>query len=219
MFGQPRWSRTFAVGVCPSDLGAVGYGHMALVEGDRMNDVELLEWMKTADARSLQDRLERLKFVRKQHPRENDHLFFGGLIPSQAFQEMQFCYIHGAYISCTLAAQVVLEHLFAALLEWNGREDLDGLGFKALSEEALAESLISQNEFDDFESLRRIRNPYTHSKPFMGESCIVRRSAESRLAPHELFKEDAEKALTIVIKVLSRQPFAFPSVGESRAEQ
>src|SRR5947208_14684884 len=118
--------------------------------------------MQTAGGRSLQDRLERLKFVREQHPAENDHLFFGGPIPAQAFQEMQFCYIHGAYISCTLAAQVVLEHLFAAFLEWNGRDDLDGAGFKALSEAALGEGLISQNEFDDFERLRRIRNPYTH---------------------------------------------------------
>jgi hypothetical protein len=179
-----------------------------------MNDVELRDWMTTADASSLDDRLERLKFVRRQHPAENDHLFFGGAIPHQAFQEMQFCYIHGAYISCTLAAQVVLEHLFAACLEWNGRGDMDGAGFKALSEVALAEGLISQDEFDDFERLRRIRNPYTHSKPFMGESCIVRRSAERRLPHHELFKEDAEKALAIVIKMLSRQPFAFPSEQE-----
>ena len=187
---------------------------MELVEGIRMNDVELLEWMKTADARSLQDRLERLKFVREQHPAENGHLFFGGPVPAQAFQEMQFCYIHGAYVSCTLAAQVVLEHLFAGFLEWNGRDDLDGAGFKALSAAALAEGLISQNEFDDFQRLRSIRNPYTHSKPFMGASCIVRRSAESGLPPHELFKEDAQKALAIVIKVLARQPFAFPSGRE-----
>jgi hypothetical protein len=176
-----------------------------------MNDVELRDWMKTADARSLEDRLERLKFVRQRHPAENDHLFFGGAIPAQAFQEMQFCYVHGAYISCTLAAQVVLEQLFAAFLEWNGRDDLDGAGFKALSEAALAEGLISQDEFDDSERLRRMRNPYTHSKPLMRESCIVRRSAESGLPPHELFKEDAQKALAIVIKVLSRQPFAFTS--------
>jgi hypothetical protein len=123
---------------------------------------------------------------------------------------MQFCYIHGAYISCTLAAQVVLEHLFAAFLEWNGRENLDARGFKALSEAARAEGLISQDEFDDFEMLRRIRNPYTHNKPFMGESCIVRRTAESGLGPDEVFKEDAQKALAIVIKVLSREPFAVP---------
>jgi hypothetical protein len=183
-----------------------------------MNDVELLEWAKMADARTLQDRFERLKFVRDQHPAENDHLFFGGPIPAQAFQEMQFCYIHGAYISCTLAAQVVLEHLFTAFLEWNGRNDLDGAGFKALSEAALAEGLISQSEFNDFERLRRIRNPYTHSKPFMGESCVIRRSAESGLPPHEVFKEDAQKALAIVIKVFSRQPFALPSTGDGRAE-
>jgi len=175
-----------------------------------MNDVELLEWLKTADARSLQDRLERLKFVREQHPRETGHLFFGGPIPAQAFQEMQFCYIHGAYISCTLAAQVVLEHLFAAFLEWNGREDLDGKGFKALSEAALAEGLISQDEFAGFEMLRGIRNPYTHKKPFMGESCIIRRSAQSGLDPDEVFKGDAQNALAIVIKVLSREPFAVP---------
>jgi hypothetical protein len=80
-----------------------------------------------------------------------------------------------------------------------------------LSEAALAEGLISQDEFDDFDRLRKIRNPYTHSKPFMSESCIVRRSAESGHAPQELFKEDAETVLSIVIKVLSRLPFAFPS--------
>ncbi len=128
---------------------------------------------------------------------------------------MQFSYIHGAYVSCILAAQVVLEHLFAGVLEWNGRVNLDGAGFKALSEAALAEGVISQDEFDDFERLRRIRNPYTHSKPFMGESCIIRRSAESGRAPHELFKEDGQKALTIVANVLSRQPFAFPSGREN----
>ena len=157
-------------------------------------------------------------FVWGQHPAANDQLFFGGPIPGQAFQEMQFCYIHGAYISCTLAAQVVLEHLFAAVLEWNGRDDLDGAGFKALSEAALAEGLISHHEFDNFEQLRGIRNPYTHSKPFMGDSCVVRRSAESGLSPHEQFKEDAQQALVIVIRVLSRQPFAFPSAGTGRAE-
>jgi hypothetical protein len=184
-----------------------------------MNDGKLLAWMRTADARSLPDRLERLKFVRAQHPAENDHLFFGGPIPAQAFQEMQFSYIHGAYISCTLAAQVVLEHLFAAFLEWNGRAGLNGAGFKALSEAALAEGLISQDEFDNFERLRGIRNPYTHSKPFMGESCFVRRSAESGLGPQELFKGDAERALMIVVRVLSRWPFAFPSDGGCPAER
>lgn len=182
-----------------------------------MNDGELLEWMKTADIRSIQDRLDRLKFVRGHHPAENGHLFFGGPIPVQAFLEMQFCYIHGAYISCTLAAQVVLEHLFAAVLEWNGRDGLDRAGFKALSEAALSEGLISQYEFDEFERLRGIRNPYAHSKPFMGDSCVVRRSAESGLAPNELVKEDAQQALAIVIRILSRQPFPFPSADTGRA--
>jgi hypothetical protein len=33
--------------------------------------------------------------------------------------------------------------------------------------EALKERIVSQDEFDALDELRRVRNLYTHSKPFM----------------------------------------------------
>lgn len=171
-------------------------------------DDELTEWIKSADANSLDARLERLKYVRDHYNRDHGILFHGGHIPARAFDEMQFCYIHGSYISCVLAAQVVLEHMLAALLEWKDRDDLDGVGFARLCDAALSDKLISQGEYDTFNALRRLRNPYTHSQPLMGPTCIIRRVAETRLPPEEVFKADAESALAAVIGFVSRTPFA-----------
>jgi len=171
-------------------------------------DAELTEWITSADANSLAERLERLKYVRDHFNRDHGILFQGGHIPARAFDEMQFSYIHGSYISCVLAAQVVLEHMLEAALEWNDHDDIHGAGFARLCYAALAEDLISQDEFDRFNTLRRLRNPYTHSQPLMGRSCIIRRVTETGIPAEELFKVDAETALAAVIGLVSRPPFA-----------
>ena len=174
-----------------------------------LHRVNLTEWIKSADAKSLAERVKRMRFLRRLYDRDSGFLFYGGSIPARAFEEMQFCYIHGAFISCILSAQVVIEHSLAALLELSGRDDINGVGLRRLCEEALKEKIICQNEFDKIDSLRKIRNPYTHSKPFMCNSCIVRQSASTLKSPGELFKEDAEKALAAVINLFSRTPFSI----------
>ena len=172
---------------------------------NQQNEIE--QWIESADKNSMPERLERLKQLRDHYDRDHGILFYGGYIPARAFEEMQFCYIHGSYISCVLAAQVVLEHMLAALLE---ETDCDpaGFGFAKLCDAALNEDLISQPEFDRFNVLRRLRNPYTHSQPLMGRSCIIRRVAESMVSPQDIFKADAESALETVIEFISRPPFA-----------
>jgi hypothetical protein len=170
---------------------------------------ELTEWLTSGDARTLTERVERLRFVREQYDREHGLLLQGGLISARAFEEMQFSYVNGAYLSCVLAAQVVLEHELTGLLDWIEKYDLDGTGFLRLCEAALSEEIITQQEFAEFDRLRKVRNPYTHSKAFMGRSCIIRRSAENCCAPEDLFKADAEMALRTVIRLFSRPPFAL----------
>ncbi|MGD0384478.1 MAG: hypothetical protein ABSA77_13235 [Thermoguttaceae bacterium] len=172
-------------------------------------DHELTEWLMSADAKSFAERIERLQFVRKQYNHEYGILFPGGPVPARAFEEMQFSYVNGAYLSCVLTAQVVLEHVMVGMLDWIDRDDLDGFGFLQLCQAALSENLITQQEFDQFNSLRRLRNPYTHSSPFMGRSCIIRRTVESGNPPEELFKADAQVALRAVISLFSHPPFAL----------
>ena len=172
-------------------------------------DEEILAFLESDDEASLPDRLVRMRFLLDQYGREGYTLFFGGVVPAHAFEEMRLCYLHGLYISCVVVAQIVIEHLLAGLFEMANRNDLQGASFKQLVEEALADGFISQGEFDELDHLRQLRNPYTHSKPIMHETCFIRRAAESGSHPRQLFKEDAQKAIVAVFRLMSRPPFSL----------
>jgi hypothetical protein len=177
---------------------------------------DLVAWLAEDEARSRPYRAERLAFLLEHFgTEERGMLFYGGIISAHAFDEMRLCYLNGLFISCVVVAQIVIEHTLARMLSLAGRDDLERVSFQKLVEEAAKERLISQDEFDALDELRRLRNPYTHSKPFMHDSCFVRRSAEADSQPWDLFKEDAEKAVLAVSSLLSRQPF---SVGYSEED-
>lgn len=172
--------------------------------------IDLAAWLAADEEESRPYRAERLAFLLEQFgAEERGMLFHGGVVSAQAFEEMRLCYLNGLFVSCVVVAQIVIEHTLAHILVLAGRGNLEGAGFKKLTEEALKERIISQDEFDALDELRRLRNPYTHSKPLMHESCFVRRSAETGSLPWDLFKEDAEKAVIAVFGLLSRQPFSF----------
>jgi hypothetical protein len=136
-------------------------------------------------------------------------LFFGGVVSVQAFEEMRLAYLNGLYVSCVVVSQIVIEHILAGLFNLSNRSDLEGAGFQKLTKEAIADGYISQREFDDLDRLRRLRNPYTHSRPIMHPRCVMRRAVETGDHPLELFKQDAETALAVVAALLSRRPFPF----------
>jgi hypothetical protein len=177
--------------------------------------LDLVAWLEADEQRSRPYRAERLAFLIEHFgAADGGMLFHGGVVPAYAFEEMRSCYLHGLFISCVVAAQIVIEHTLSGLLEWSGRADLKGASFMKLTEEALNDQLISQAEFDTIDELRRLRNPYTHSKPLMHESCFIRRSGETGSHPWDLFKEDAEKAVLAVFSLFSRQPFSLNCSGE-----
>lgn len=172
--------------------------------------LNLVAWLADDEEKSRPFRAERLAFLLEQFgTEERGMLFQGGIVAAAAFEEMRLCYLHGLFVSCVVVAQIVIEHNLSHLLEWVGREDLKRASFQRLLEEAKQERLISSDEFDTLDELRRLRNPYTHSKPLMHEGCFTRRSAETGNPPWDLFKEDAEKAIIAVSTLLSRQPFSF----------
>lgn len=174
------------------------------------SDKELLDWLRDSDEHTYLERLVRLKFVRSQYASEEFNvLFYGGHISARAFGEMQLSFIQGAFISCLLTAQIVLEHSLDALLTNAGRTDLNGYGFAKLCAAALEEKLISQDEHDNFSRLRNLRNPYTHSTPFMKKHCVIKRSVESKNTLEQQFETDAEFALSTVIQLIMRYPFTL----------
>jgi hypothetical protein len=172
--------------------------------------IDLVAWLADDEEKTRSFRAERLAFLFDHFgTEERGMLFHGGTVSAAAFEEMRLCYLYGLFVSCVVVAQIVIEHTLSRMLSMANREDLARASFQKLLEEATKERLISPEEFDALDQLRQLRNPYTHSKPIMHESCFVRRSAETGSHPLDLFKEDAEKAVRAVFTLLSRQPFSF----------
>jgi hypothetical protein len=175
-----------------------------------MTDDEITTWLETDEHGSRPYRAQRMRLLLELFGENANRIFFGGVVPLQAFEEMRLAYLHGLYVSCVVVSQIVIEHILAGLFEMFGRQGMDGAGFQRLVEAALHDGFISQDEYASLDQLRRLRNPYTHSKPIMHETGFIRRSAETGSHPEELFQQDAELALTAVSRLLKRRPFSFP---------
>ena len=182
----------------------------------KMTHDEILLWLEADEAKSRPYRVQRIEMLLDRFGNDGYMQFFGGIVSAQAFEEMRLAFLNGLYISCVVVSQIIIEHLLAGMFSMTGREDLEGAGFQKLITEALAAELISQEEFEELDHLRNLRNPYTHSKPMMHQSCFVRRAAEANVHPFDLFKQDAETALDIVSGLLLRYPF---SVSDEAAEE
>jgi hypothetical protein len=199
---------------CPAEGKKNGRRSRKEIALDRMTDDEILAWLEEDEAKSRPYRVERMGLLLDRFGQGGYMQFFGGVVPLYAFEEMRLAYLNGLYISCVVVSQIIVEHLLAGMLEMMAnRSDLEGAGFHTLINEGLAAGLISQDEFDGLDQLRRLRNPYTHTKPIMHQSCFIRRAAESGSHPADLFKQDAEVALTVVSGLLSRYPFYFTDEG------
>lgn len=175
----------------------------------RMTKEEILAWLEVDETKSRPYRVERMQILLDRFGQGNHMLFFGGVVPMQAFEEMRLAYLNGLYVSCVVVSQVLIEHILAGMFEMADRDDLEGSGFQKLTSEALKSGFISQKEYERLNQLRRLRNPYTHSKPIMHQSCFIRRAAETGAHPVDVFKQDAETALAIVSGLLSRYPFSI----------
>jgi hypothetical protein len=175
----------------------------------RMTDNEIMTWLEADEAASRPCRVLRMRLLLDRFGQSGYMQFFGGVVPIQAFEEMRLAYLNGLYVSCVVVSQIVIEHILAGMFEMADRTDMEGAGFQKLTEAALVDGYISQEELDGLDKLRRLRNPYTHSKPIMHQTCFIRRAPESGFHPTELFKQDAEAALTVVSVLLSRHPFRF----------
>jgi hypothetical protein len=140
----------------------------------QMTDDEILNWLESDEAGSRPFRVQRMQLLLRLFGESGHMLFFGGAVPLQSFEEMRLAYLNGLYISCVVISQIVIEHILAGLLNMFDRTDLEGAGFQKLTQAAFADGYISQEEFAGLNQLRQLRNPYTHSRPIMHQTCFIR---------------------------------------------
>lgn len=178
-----------------------------------MDTQELIAWLEQDEARSRPYRADRLRLLLSEYGPECIRLFPGGPISATAFEEARQAYLHGLFLACTIMSQVCVEHMLAGLLRISGRDNLERVSFEKLLVEARDNSLLSSSEFELFERLRRLRNPYVHPRRPVASGSPMRRAVEADSPFDDLVVEDARLAITALLRLCQRSPFALPATG------
>lgn len=135
---------------------------------DPYTDAELEQMMREANTRSESGRIRRLRvMLSKQdfHPAYYDWLSY------QYAEEARLCWYVGTFVAAIVMAQLAFEEMFRAYYReargvggnLNKGVKLDHAGFADLITQACADGLISAEEGEALDRLRKeLRNPYVH---------------------------------------------------------
>jgi HEPN domain-containing protein len=176
---------------------------------------ELRSWLEEDEARSRPYRAQRLQLLIEAYGSDDIRLFHGGPISFTAFHEARLAYLHGLFIACVLLCQTCLEHMLAGIFRLTGRNDLDRASFSDLLREAKNQQFLSDEEYALFDRLRDLRNPYAHPRAPAGRGSLLRRAIDTDTPVEDLMAGDAELAITALLRLCQRAPFALPSQEES----
>ena len=127
-----------------------------------------------------------------------------------AFEEARLAYLHGLFLSCVVMVQACVEHMLQGLFYGGGRNDLMDAPYSRLLDRARREGLLSEEEFALFERLRQLRNPYVHFRPPGSPDSWIARAVGVEKFPEDVLVEDARLAITALLRLCQRPPFAVP---------
>jgi hypothetical protein len=137
----------------------------------------------------------------------------GGEIASAAFIEARQAYYYGMFVSAIVLSQVFLEHYLCGIELWNSKHNskvqykLEKTSFDKIIKDALSAGRITQEEWDLFDQLRKLRNPYTHFRGVSNSENLLRRAMDSMTPAEDLTELDALHAVRAIGSIISRQPF------------
>ena len=172
-------------------------------------DEELISHINAYHNEALEERLERYKFVWQEFGPPEEMLLVGGMSAYLALEEIRLCYIEGFYLSCVLLAQVFIENSLGGNYIVAGDDVTAENGFAKLIEKSLSDKIIDVTLAQKLDSLRKMRNPYTHPKSGAGNRTLMKRINEKFEqgkpfnSPQEFAKEDAEEAIQTVVDFLN----------------
>jgi hypothetical protein len=170
----------------------------------------LIAWLEADEASSRPFRAGRLRLLIDEYGDEGKiRLFPGGSASAIAFEEARLAYLHGLFLGCIVLCQACVEHMLAGIFRMSGRDDLNRAGFQTLLREAREERLLSGTEFDLFDRLRVLRNPYAHPRAPEHPKSILSRVITTTTPFEDLLAQDAELAIVALLRLCRRAPFAL----------
>ena len=162
------------------------------------------EWLSQEDISCRNDRLVQLHWLSENAPISKYWTFPGGLISKYLFEETRYCFVYGQFLATIVLGLSYIEHTLAGLFFASGRNDLKHAGISTLLKEALELSWITQEEFDNLDHARKVRNPITHFRePGHDETVEYRAAIESEL-PYKIIEEDAQHVMVTALNLLGK---------------
>jgi HEPN domain-containing protein len=174
------------------------------------SDSDWLLLLKESDQKSLAGRLERLPLVYLEPDRDGYQIFVGGTVSQIAYGEARLAYLHGVFLGAILLAQTCLEHMLAAVFYGAGDDTVHKLSYKELLHRAKEKSHLTADEWQVFETLRTLRNPYAHSRPPASDEGLPARAIAAEQSIPGQLEEDAATAVSALMALMRRPPFFIP---------
>lgn len=155
------------------------------------------------DQRSMPDRIERFKFLKKVFPK--GYAFGSDLETAYILDETKMAFINGEFISTILLSQAFIERRLQMHYNSLGYDNIANKGLKAIIDHAKRHRTIHQFILPKIDELRKKRNPFVHLKEYDHKYNISQRIYENKekgfKQPLSIIAEDAHEALRLMYAI------------------
>lgn len=169
---------------------------------DLLEEIEL--HLDAEDASLRDERRERTIFLMRLGQPESGWVFLNGDGVIRPWEELRTAYIHGCYQATLLIGQSFLENLLGGVAAMTER-DAGKPGLRRLLLVAWEEGWLLEREFEEFDALAELRNPYAHYRSFRHHDSLRARAMESEEDPDRILKRDCEHFLVRLHEFVHRR--------------
>ena len=163
------------------------------------------EWIEHEDGTARADRIERLEWIAANYPRSvAGFLLHGGWLSCQLLEQARYSFVYGQFLATAILGVAFIERVLAAQFYASGRDNLERAGGLDLLREALRSAWITQDEFQLFDKVRRLRNPIVHFRRPLAPDTLESRAVQEDVRPDEIAQGDAQEVLKAVFHVLEQ---------------
>jgi len=163
------------------------------------------EWIGHEDTVARPDRIARLDWLAANYPAsERGFMISGGWSSLRLLEEAKYCFAYGQFLATAILGVAFIERVVAARFYAAGRDDLERAGGLDLLREALLSGWMSQEEFERFDRVRRLRNPIVHFRRPLAPDTVEHRAVDTDTHPEELVEGDAKEILKGAFHVLQQ---------------
>ena len=162
-------------------------------------------WIRHEDRQCLQDRITRLDWLSSLMPKKEYLTFPGGCIAKHLYEEARYCFVYAQFLSSITLGMAYVEHTLAALLFSTGRSNLERANISELLREAVSLNWINQEELDNIQHAKKLRNNVLHFRRPLIEGGVEYRSVERKEQPYSILEEDARYVMKVMFHLIDKE--------------